>query len=213
MESLVFVKRDQPMTDSLKVSEYFGKQHNHVLRDISELECSDDFRQSNFGQSIYINEQHHRQPKVNMTFDGFMFLAMGYRGKKAAALKERYISEFNHMRDFISVRLGAKEEFKELSEAIKQSCDELHSYHFSNEYDLINRIVLGMSTKQFKKANGIASDESSIRPFLTSKQLADITKLQKFDAGLVVMETTYDDRKEVLTRYYKKINQPALLRA
>jgi len=35
-KELVFEKNDQAMTDSLKVAEYFGKQHKHVIRDIEE---------------------------------------------------------------------------------------------------------------------------------------------------------------------------------
>ena len=51
VKSLVFEKHDQPMTDSLKVAEYFGKDHAHVLRDIKDLDCSQEFRESNFGFS------------------------------------------------------------------------------------------------------------------------------------------------------------------
>lgn len=45
-----------PMTTSLNVANIFGKQHKHVLRDIKELDCSDDFRESNFGLSFIIRE-------------------------------------------------------------------------------------------------------------------------------------------------------------
>jgi phage regulator Rha-like protein len=37
------------MTTSLKVAKVFGKEHKHVLRDIEKLDCSADFRASNFG--------------------------------------------------------------------------------------------------------------------------------------------------------------------
>ena len=204
---MVFSKQDKPMTDSLKVAEHFGKQHAHVLRDIKELECSEEFRLSNFGESHYVNEQRKRQPKFDMTFDGFMFLVMGYRGKKAAQLKENYIKAFNQMKDFISELKTAKEEFKELSEAIKLAhLDELHSYHFSNEYDLINRIVLGVSTKKYKKANGIPEGTKSIRPYLSAEQVKAITKLEKFDTGLMLTVEKYEDRKQTLTQYYSKIS-------
>lgn len=214
VKSLVFEKHDQPMTDSLKVGEYFGKQHFIVLRDIKALECSEEFRKYNFVFSKYRTEQHHWVSKVDMTFDGFMFLAMGYRGKKAARLKEAYIAEFNHMRHWIGCRLAAGDDYKELTEAIKMvHPDGYHSYHFSNEADLINRIVLGISTKRFKKDNGIDAEENSIRPYLTEKQLESISKLQKFDAGLVALLPNYADRKELLLRYYAKINGNVLLQA
>lgn len=74
----VFADRnDTARVSSLMVAKYFDKSHNHVLRDIQNLDCSDAFRLSNFGQSLYINEQGKRQPCICMTRDGFMFLAMG----------------------------------------------------------------------------------------------------------------------------------------
>lgn len=205
--TMVFKKQDKPMTDSLKVAEYFSKNHQHVLRDVKELECSEQFSQSNFGQSKYKDERGKYQPITNMTFDGFVFLVMGYRGKKAAQLKENYIKAFNQMKDFIIELQTAKEEFKELSEAIRLAHpEELHSYHFSNEYDLINRIVLGMSTKKYKKANSIPENAKSIRPYLSADQVKAITRLEKFDTGLILTIEKYDDRKQSLTRYYSKIN-------
>lgn len=83
--------------DSLVVAEIFEKLHANVVRDIRNLDCSDEFRLINFEESTYINAQGHKQPCFNMTRDGFVFLVMGYRGKKAASFKEAYIKRFNEM--------------------------------------------------------------------------------------------------------------------
>lgn len=92
----VFVdKHDTARVDSRYVAQFFEKEHRAVLRDIRELDCSEEFRLHNFVQSAYINEQGHKQPCYIMTRDGFVFLAMGYRGKKAAQFKELYIRRFN----------------------------------------------------------------------------------------------------------------------
>ena len=94
----VFVdKHDTARVDSRYVAQFFEKEHRAVLRDIRELDCSKEFRLHNFVQSAYINEQGHKQPCYIMTRDGFVFLAMGYRGKKAAKFKELYIRRFNEM--------------------------------------------------------------------------------------------------------------------
>jgi len=45
---LVTTHNDVPMTTSLKVAEVFGKEHKHVMRDIRELDCSEESRRSNF---------------------------------------------------------------------------------------------------------------------------------------------------------------------
>lgn len=92
---LVEVKRiskaEVTVVSSLDVAETFGKQHAHVLRDIKELECSEEFRLSNFGESSYINSQNKKQPMYYMTRDGFTILVMGYTGEKAMRFKEAYI--------------------------------------------------------------------------------------------------------------------------
>lgn len=44
-------KKDTTVVTSLDVAETFEKRHDHVLRDIKELGCSDEFRLSNFGES------------------------------------------------------------------------------------------------------------------------------------------------------------------
>ncbi len=49
-----------PMASSLDVAKVFSKEHFHVLRDIENLlkELPEDFNQSNFGLSSYINQQN-----------------------------------------------------------------------------------------------------------------------------------------------------------
>ncbi|WP_214630027.1 Rha family transcriptional regulator [Paenibacillus agaridevorans] len=96
---LVFINNNRPVTDSLTVAEVFGKDHKNVLRDIEILDCSEEFSRLNFEQSTYINDRGREYPKVNMTQDGFTFLAFGYTGREAARFKEMYIGEFNRMRD------------------------------------------------------------------------------------------------------------------
>lgn len=87
------------VTTSLIVAQVFGKEHKHVLRDIDELSCSDDFRASNFGLSFTIrdlpNGGSKKERYYEITKDGFSFLVMGYTGAKAGEFKERFINEFN----------------------------------------------------------------------------------------------------------------------
>lgn len=97
VEQFVQIKNDQVVTNSLKVAEAFGKQHRHILRSLKNIECSDEFTESNFGLSDYIDSTGRVLPMYEMTKDGFMFLVMGFTGAKAAAIKEAYIRVFNEM--------------------------------------------------------------------------------------------------------------------
>ena len=89
MEALVSTNsKGQDVTTSLIVAEVFGKRHDHVLRDIENLSCSNAFRLLNFGETPYIHPQNGQTyPMFEMTKDGFSFLVMGYTGDKAGQFK------------------------------------------------------------------------------------------------------------------------------
>lgn len=84
-------------TTSLKVAEAFGKRHDNVLRTLDKLDCSPEFNALNFEAVDYIDQKGQFRKAYQMTKDGFMFLVMGFTGKKAAAIKEAYITAFNQM--------------------------------------------------------------------------------------------------------------------
>lgn len=85
------------MTTSLDVARVFGKQHKNVLQAIENLDCSEEFSELNFQPTKYKDEQSKKRPMYQITRDGFTFLVMGFRGKKASDFKERYIKRFNEM--------------------------------------------------------------------------------------------------------------------
>lgn len=101
MKELVILKNRQAVTTSLKVAEIFGKNHQHVLRDI------DAFKKdvSNFGQMFKednIPDSYGRNRRVYfMNRDGFTLVVMGYTGKKALEFKLKYIEAFNKMELFL----------------------------------------------------------------------------------------------------------------
>lgn len=95
------IENEKAFVSSKTVADHFGKSHKHVLRDIESLECSEEYRESNFGPSFYTaksgNGAIRKYKCYNLTKDGFVFLAMGFTGKKAAMFKEAYINAFNKM--------------------------------------------------------------------------------------------------------------------
>lgn len=124
MGDLVFLNNNRLVTDSLTIAESFEKSHFHVLRDVESLECSNEFRESNFGLSSYRSSQNKEFPKYLITQDGFSFLVMGYTGKEAARFKEMYINEFNRMRDELN-KPKAFELPKTMPEALRLLATEM----------------------------------------------------------------------------------------
>lgn len=100
MAELVFQNsKGNDVTTSLIVAQVFGKRNSDVLRDIRNLNCSDDFRERNFALMVIMKELPQggaqKTEYYEMTKDGFSFLVMGYTGSKAGEFKERFINEFN----------------------------------------------------------------------------------------------------------------------
>ncbi|WP_084790238.1 Rha family transcriptional regulator [Candidatus Sodalis sp. SoCistrobi] len=93
----VSIHNGKAVTTSLDVADYFGKLHKNVIRSIETLDCSPEFNRLNFEPVGYSDAKGEKRPMYTMTKDGFVFLVMGFTGKKAAAFKEAYIAEFNRM--------------------------------------------------------------------------------------------------------------------
>lgn len=202
---------DTARVDSLFVAEFFDKQHKHVLRDIAKITeptsgLSEEFIKNNFTAESYKDKTGRKLPCYQMTRDGFTMLVMGYTGAKAMRFKELYIKRFNEMEEFIKTLVSARQEFPLLTENIKLLHENPKPYHFSNECDMLNRIVLGMSAKQFRLANGIEKDKS-IRPYLSKEQIDMLEILQKVDVGLLVAFPNYEDRKRHLEWYKLKLEE------
>ena len=198
----LYRKNDQAYCDSLQVAETFGKEHSHVMRDIEELHCSQEFNAANFGCIKYRDSRGRYQRKYIMTKDGFTFLVMGYRGKKAAQFKEAYIKRFNEMQQFITVLGEVKEDFPEFTEAVKLSKAEPKPYHYINEIGMLYALVLGQSVASFKKQHCIA--EGNVRDYLNTEQLLTFRKLQRADIGLLLSVPELQQRREILSGIRRK---------
>ena len=87
----------------------------------------------------------------------------------------------------------------------KHEAEIAKNYLSEEEVDMLNRIVLGMSAKQFKAANNLPKEMKSIRPYLTEEQIKMLDILQKVDVGLFVKEKEYEQRKRYLEWYKSKM--------
>lgn len=93
----IAIRGGVPTANSLLIAKTFGKNHHNVMRTIRSLDCSPEFNAINFDCVEYIDQKGQAQPMYHVTRDGFMFLAMGFTGREAAAWKERFIAAFNAM--------------------------------------------------------------------------------------------------------------------
>ncbi|EBG2409187.1 transcriptional regulator [Salmonella enterica subsp. enterica serovar Montevideo] len=93
----VTIENGRAITTSVAIAEFFGKRHERVLDKIRNLDCSAKFTEHNFVSREYTDSTGRKLPMYQITKNGFVFLVMGFTGKKAAAFKEAYIAEFDRM--------------------------------------------------------------------------------------------------------------------
>lgn len=159
MKELVEIRGAKAVTTSIKVAKYFGKEHERVLKEISELECTDKFKKENFMRvrGYYV-----------MTKDGFTFLVMGYKGKKASKFKEEYIKAFNIMEtlainkqtaEYKQARIEEKAVSKKQMDNLKNSCADIKPFQYMKANTIADKAVsLKFGYPKMIKKNDMTSD-------------------------------------------------------
>lgn len=219
--------KDTARASSLVVAQMYGKRHDHVLRDIEAIHQDlikpvdesnlpksggigldlkfgpiegQRFFDENFVLSSYKDSRGRKQPVYFMSKNGFSMTVLAYTGAFAVKVRALYVQRFDEMERFIRHLASARMDFPLLTENIKLLHEHPRPYHFSNECDMLNRIVLGMTAKQYRQRNGIPNGES-IRPYLTQEQITMLETLQRVDVGLLVAVPDYPERRRILEGY------------
>ena len=207
-------KEEVTVVTSLDVAETFSREHKNVLRDIRELQCSEDFRRLNFEQSEYLNEQNHKQPMFYMTRDGFTILVMGYTGEKAMKFKEAYIRQFNAMEKVLIGKLREREKGIAVRQALtnvlkeSQENERMHGYAYSTYTDVIYKSLFGKSAKQFRDELGITKKDD-LRDYFDADDLKKIQSKEMLVSGLIDCGWGYGEIKEFIKTESKKMIETA----
>lgn len=98
-------------------------------------------------------------------------------------------------------RQSLKVEFRPMTDAVQEmrqlAGKETMPHHYSNESDMINRIVLGMTSAKFKAHHDIDKKES-VRDYMTEMQMKSVIELQRMNTGLISMGMDFQTRKDNL---------------
>ena len=122
-------------------------------------------------------------------------------------LLERKLSEkYNHE----LLRNTSKVEYKPMTDAIAEAHEEIKPYHFSNESDLINRIILGMTASKFRQHHDIPKSDA-IRDYLSTAQLNCIIALQRANTVYIEDGLDFQERKAKLTDLFNRKHKQKLI--
>ena len=202
--ALVNITNGRPMATSLLVSEKFGRSHKSIINSIGRLGCSEDFNRHNFMPIEYTDTRGRKQPKHLMTKDGFIFLAMGLTGKKAALLKESYIREFNRMQRLLSRQQNlmwreSREQSKEARKAETDAIQQFIDYAIAQGSQSAKTYYMNF-TKMTHRALFIMAEVSPtpFREILNTMQLSFLTS-----AEYLVRNTLHEGMQQGM--HYKDI--------
>ena len=195
----------------------FDKKHSDIiemierrLESIKSIESDGGLSDVNFKVNFELSKYKSRGKEYKeylLTKDGFIFIVMGLEGLEAERLKITYINMFNKMAELILTRGLAKIGYKQMSKEVKAHRERLGKdiqwFHYAREADMLNKIVLGMTAKQFKDANGMEIHEAT-REMISEWKLAFIDKLERFNTDLLEMDMSFTEREAFITKRYMK---------
>lgn len=221
MKHLIKIIKGTPVVNTDVVAAEFGRDHFRVMNSIESLAASGHLGASDFRASSYTSKQNKEIPCYQLTERGFLIAMPFIGGEKAKDGQVRLVDSFIEYRERAkqeslvqAERDLARVEYRPMTNAIKSSKEsegkEAEHYHFSNEANMINRIVLGTTSAKFRKENDIGKTEA-IRDYLTAEQIRAITELQRADTVFINMGWDYDKRKLELTGMFERNHRLPLI--
>lgn len=110
-------------------------------------------------------------------------------------------------RDRQQNRAEAKTGFPPMTDAVHHAFDLVNSRHTTKEADMINRIVLGMTAKEFRLKHGA----ECVCDALDEAQRSEINDLQHINFALIEFGEGFHERKEKLIDYHhRRLLNPGL---
>lgn len=123
------------------------------------------------------------------------------------AVKEE---EQTRLRDRQTARLECHDLTKAIEDRYTRRGTKPATYNFSNEFNMINKIVLGETAKKFKESHGL-DPNAMLRDYLSAIEIKAVLDLQATSRVLCDLDFNYDQRKEKLTKLFDQKYRDAML--
>ena len=206
---------------SLEIAGLTGKQHKNVMRDIRETLRAVDIDGLKFELLETRGINKGKVKLYNLPRRECDLIVSGYSPKYRLAIIDRWqaleienalLRQQEQAR--VADRQAARLECPMMTDAVKEirgdAGKKTSFFHYSNEMDMINRIVLGSTAKKFRVENEVGGLEA-IRDFLSPYQIKMVQILQEKNTTLIQCDLTFKDRKTKLAAYYRREEKKMLL--
>lgn len=211
-KNLITLSENVQTMSSREIAKLTGKRHDNVMSDIRIMFESLDIQSPEF-LGDYKDSKGRTYPQFNLPKRETLILVSGYNIALRAKIIDRWIEleekEFNN-KVFIATRQDSKTEYKAMAFTIAEAHDEIKPHHFSNEADLINRIVLGCTASKYRQFHDIPKGEA-IRDYLSQSELDCVIALQRANTVYIEDGLEYQERKEKLTSLYSRKHKQKII--
>ena len=167
----------------------------------------------NILESSYRNSQNKKQPMLLLDKETCFIMVASETPKVLQAIVKRWL-ELESAEAARSTakamdaenRAALRMEYRPMTDALKSVREDIgketKAHHYSNEADMINRIVTGYPAKKFKSVHEMP--ESSLRDLLTPIQKQAMLSLQKANTVYLEEGLSFDERKERLNALFNR---------
>lgn len=201
---------------SREIAKLTGKRHDNVKRDIENMLNQLEKDIPSF-EDIYLDSMKRQQTEYHLDRVLTDTLITGY----SISLRHKVIQRWHALEakqaaldEAKIARQRARLEAPALADAVKHSRQaagkDTKHYHYSNEFDLINRVVVGSSSKQLRDIRG-CRDSEPLRDLFTPSEIKAVEHMQRLNASLIDVGMPYQERKAKLEQVFKARYQQALI--
>lgn len=200
---MVQILKSETKISSRDLAAWTGKRHDNVLRDIRNMQDAwEKVRSSKLSCQIYkVRGKEYEEFVLNKTET--LYVASKWDDEMRAKLVIRWeeLEAKSEQRKF--ARLECPEMTDALLEKRNDEGKDTKPFHYTNEMNLVNLVVLGCSAKKWREINEIPKNVP-LRDTLTPVQISAIRDLQAMNTNLIKGCIEYADRKDMMLRYAKR---------
>jgi phage regulator Rha-like protein len=200
---------------SREIAELTGKRHDNVMQVIASLmsaqiltpeiqESTFKHRGNEYGQWL-LNKRDSLVLVARLSPEFMAAIVDRWQELEAKELLEVERKETRQQ-----AKLDAPLMTKSLADMREREGKESPPHIFSNEHNMIYRIVLGFTAKKYKEENGIG-DDVNLRDVLSFEEIKALEQLQKHNTTLIELDFSFEQRKTELTKIFMRNHSKAMI--
>lgn len=210
MKNLAVLSAFENLTMSSRViAKETGKQHSHVIRDIRAMikDLKDDPNMDHVSEDKdsrgYTKQMHLPQRETLILISGYSTELRAKIIDRWAELEIKEKARLQKEADRNAARLQAPQMSWALKESRELEGKPTPSHIYSNDYDMINIIVLGKKAKAYKIDQGL-DPKANLRDCMTAAEIHAVQVLQDMNTTLIKVGLDYHERKDKLQDYFMR---------